>query len=229
MKVAICTPTLERPKDAYLASLEASVPLLDSHGIDHQTVFEVGCPYISAARATMLSKAMKAGADTFIFIDDDMGWRPQDLLELILKPGDIVCGTYRFKTDEHITYMGVLETDPETDQPMGRSDGCLAATRIPAGFLKVTLAAVNRFRDRYPDLRINQGGVDLFNHGVIDGIWHGEDYAFSRRMVEMGEQIWIIPWLKLDHYGKNGNVYPGDFHEFLMSQPGGINDPQRQQ
>jgi hypothetical protein len=167
----------------------------------------------------MLSKAIKAGCDTFIFIDDDMSWRPQDLLELIVTPGDIVCGTYRFKTDEHVSYMGVLETDDETHRPMGRKDGCLSAIRIPAGFLKVTLPVVERFKRKYPELLINQGGVDLFNHGTIDGIWHGEDYAFSRRMIEMGEQIWLIPWLKLDHHGKNGNVYPGDFHEFLMNQP----------
>lgn len=220
MKVAICTPTLVRPVDAYLESLEASVPLLDEAGITHSTVFEVGCPYISGARATMLSKAMKWGADIFVFIDDDLSWRPQDLLELIQTRGDVVSGTYRFKTDEHISYMGVLNT---TDDhfPVGRSDGCISAHRIPAGFLKVTKELVQRFKEAYPDLVINDGGVDLFNHGTINGVWHGEDYAFSSRLIDMGETIWIIPDLQLDHHVRNGNVYPGNFHEFMMRQPGG--------
>jgi hypothetical protein len=210
-----------RPVDAYLASLEASVPFLDRAGIEHSTVFEVGCPYISGARATMLSKARKWGADIFVFIDDDLSWRPQDLLELILTDGDVVSGTYRFKTDEHVTYMGVLDTD-EDHRPIMRDDGCISANRIPAGFLKVTKELIERFKARYSELVINDGGVDLFNHGTIDGVWHGEDYAFSKRIVEMGEKIWLIPDLQLDHHVRNGNVYPGNFHEFMMRQPGGV-------
>lgn len=221
MKVAICCPTQEKPYQAFLDALEASVPLLDAAGIEHSSVYEVGSPYISGARATMLTKALKWGADQIVFLDHDVSWKPKDLLRLIQTEGDVVSGLYRFKLDDEV-YMGVLDTDPETHQPMGRKDGCISANRIPAGFLKITRRVVDIFKKFYPELAISDGvGVDLFNHGAIKGTWFGEDYAFSKRWTEIGGQIWVIPDLNIDHNGKNGRVYEGNFHEFMMRQPGG--------
>ncbi len=59
-KVVLCVPTLTRPMPQTLASIEASIPLLDAAGWDHAMVSEIGCPYISGARATMLRKALDA-------------------------------------------------------------------------------------------------------------------------------------------------------------------------
>lgn len=218
MKVAICTPTIKQPFDAYLESLEASVPALDAAEVEHVTVFEVGCPYISGARCTMLGKALVAGADQIIFVDHDLEWEPEALPKLIRAEGDVVCGTYRYKKDEE-EYMGVLETDAEGHFPV-RADGCIPASRIPGGFLRITREAVGRFLHAYPELRVGgDGNVDLFNHGAMDGIWHGEDYAFSRRWKAIGGDIWIVPDLNLTHHGDK--PFPGNFHRFLLRQPGG--------
>lgn len=223
MKVAICTPTMERPYPGYLASLEASVPVLDAALIEHSTVFEIGCPYISAARATMLSKALKWGADAIVFIDHDLSWRPEDLLRLIQTTGDVVSGTYRYKKDEE-AYMGSINTSPEDHRALARSDGCLSAHRIPAGFMKISRRAVEMIKEAYPDLVINDGGVDLFNHGAYKGVWYGEDMAFSRRWHdEMNQQIWLLPDLQLDHHSKT-DVFHGNYYEFLTKQPGGCNE-----
>src|SRR5688500_15044072 len=98
LKIAIATPTVIRPFDPYLEALKDSVPALDEAGIDHCTVYEIGCPYISAARAKMLRKALDAKADAIIFIDHDLSWKPEDLVRLILTEGDVVCATYRYRT-----------------------------------------------------------------------------------------------------------------------------------
>jgi hypothetical protein len=228
VKVCICTPTIKKPHPTYLESLEASIPLLEQAGIEHSAVFEIGCPYISGARATLLTKALEWGADVIVFIDHDVSWKPRDLLTLIQTPGEVVSGTYRFKL-ENEAYMGVVETD-EDHVPLGRKDGCISAIRVPAGFLKVTRQAVDRFKQAYPDLSIKDGiGVDLFNHGAIKGTWFGEDYAFSKRWVEKCGKIWLVPNLDLTHNGDvdkdgNWNAYRGNFHQFMLRQPGGINE-----
>lgn len=225
MKVVFATPTLDRPHPAYLKSLEDSVPELE--GIEHQAVFEVGNPYISAARAIMLRKALDAKADVVVFVDHDVSARPQDLRKLIDTEGDVIAGTYRFKKDEE-EYMGTLIHD-EAFNPVIRADGCLKADRVPAGFLKVTKEAVHKFMDAYPELcfgpRYNPS-VDLFNHGAHEGLWWGEDYAFSRRWIKAGGDIWIIPDLDITHHSKD-KAYPGNFHQFLLRQPGGSLDPAR--
>lgn len=226
MKVVIATPTVSGPLPQYVAALEASVPLLDAAGIEHQAVFEVGCPYISHARATMLRKALDGRADAVIFLDHDLSWDPEDLGLLIEAKGDVVAGLYRFKKDEE-EYMGVLKTHADGRPMIREADGALLADKVPAGCLKVTKEAVDRFMGGYPELvyghRYNPS-VDLFNHGAHEGVWYGEDYAFSRRWRALGEQIMVVPDLNLTHHASDGKAYPGNYMDFLMRQPGGARE-----
>lgn len=220
-KVVFCCPFLVRPTDALISSLEASIPPIEAAGWDHAFVTEVGCPYISHARATLLRKALDAKADTIVFLDYDLSWHPEDLLRLIEHPGDVVAGTYRFKKDEE-EYMGAWEVLANA-RPKLNDDGSFVATRVPAGFLKVTKEAVDRFMRAYPSLIYGVSynpSVDLFNHGAIDGTWYGEDMAFSKRWIDCGGEIVLIPDLDITHHSSDA-AYPGNLHEFMLRQPGG--------
>lgn len=191
---------------------------MDAAGYSHSVALEVGCPYISGARATCLGKALKWGADVFVFIDDDVSWQPEDLLKLLRTVGDVVGGTYRYKLDEE-AYMGRVYLG-ENKRPLVREDGAIHAIGLPAGFLKVTRAAVKRFMEAFPELLINADGnenVDLFNHGAHKGVWFGEDYAFCRRWNEIDGEVWLVPDLNLDHNGPD-KVYVGNYHKWLLGR-----------
>ena len=226
-KVVFCIPIVQRPYQVCVDSLEASLPLIERAGFKHQMVQIVNNPYISAARATMLRAALDAKADIIVFIDYDVSWRPEDMLKLLQTEGDVVAGTYRCKIDEE-HYMGTIETAPD-GRPMGRlSDGAIKAKLVPAGFLKVTKEAVDRFMVAFPGLCYGPSyhlSVDLFNHGVHERIWWGEDYSFARRWREAGGSIWLVPDLQIDHHTKD-TVYRGNYHEFLLRQPGGTKEGQ---
>lgn len=225
MRVVLCTPTREGPSAPFIASCEASAPLIEAAGHECLSVFEVGNPYISAARSQMLRKAMDRKADCVVFIDDDLSWRPSDLLRLIETDAPVCGGTYRFRKEAE-EYMGALIVDSD-DRPIVRADGCMKANRLPGGFLKVTRAAVERFKRNYPDLVYGKGhgmeaSVDLFNHGAISGVWYGEDYAFSKRWLSRCGDLWLVPDLSIAHHSwKNGPAYPGNFHRFMLGRPGG--------
>lgn len=221
MKVIFCIPTTKKPYQATLDSLAASIPLIKEAGWEEGMVSEIGCPYISHARSTMLRKALDAKADVIVFIDHDVSWKPQDLLTLIETKGDVVCGTYRFKKDEE-EYMGAVLSNAD-GTPLVRADGNLLAHSAPAGFLKVTKEAVNKFMTAYPDLIYGEKYspyVDLFNHGAHKGVWYGEDYAFCRNWRECGGEIVLIPDLDISHHTTE-KEYVGNFHNFLRRQPGG--------
>lgn len=221
MKVVFATPTVTAPFPDYVRSLESSLPLIEQAGWEHAAVFEVGNPYISAARAAMTRKALDAGADVIVYIDHDLSWRPEDLLRLLETPGEVVAGTYRFKKDDE-EYMGAILSDKE-QRPILRSDGCIKSDRVPAGFLKVTADAIDKFMTAYPELCYGpkyKPSVDLFNHGAHKGTWFGEDYAFCRNWIDCGGEIWTIPDLCLDHHSAD-KVYNGNLHNFLRRQPGG--------
>lgn len=197
------------------------MPAVEAAGFEHVASFEIGNPYISGARATLLRKAMDAKCDAVVFIDHDVSWRPQDMVKLLETEGDAVAGTYRFKKDTE-EYMGVLQTDAD-GFPIVREDGAISALKVPAGFLKLTAKGVDQFMAAYPELvygeRYNPS-VDLFNHGAIEGVWYGEDYAFSKRWVERCGSLWIVPDMDIGHHSPDRD-FPGNFHEFLLRQPGG--------
>lgn len=219
-KVVICTPTITKPYQCYLDSLAASVPAIEAAGWEHAAVWEIGNPYISVARSFMLRKALDAGATAVMFIDHDLSWQPDAIARLLETSGDVVAGTYRFKR-EPVEYMGNLLPDADGD-PQVRADGAVKAFCVPAGFLKVTRAGVNRFMREYPELVFGERcnpHVDLFNHGARDHTWYGEDYAFSRRWVEKCGDIWVVPDLQIDHHTMT-EAFPGNFDGYLRSLAG---------
>lgn len=218
--VILCTPTITLPYPAYIEAMERSVPALDAAGIQHRIVLEVGSVYISWARANMLSKAMATDADAFVFIDHDLSWDPEDLVRLIQHPGEVVAGDYRFKQDNE-EYMARLFTTDD-GHPVVRLDGTFRAHAVPAGFLKVTRGAVERFKAAYPELHFGPKDefIDLFNHGAHSGLWWGEDFAFSRRWRDLGGEIYLIPDFNITHHTTSA-AYPGNLHEFMLRQPGG--------
>ena len=220
-KVVFCTPSLSGPTAPYIKALEDSIPLIKAAGWQEGYVQMIASPYISAARATMLRSAIDAKADVVVFIDYDVSWKPEDLLTLIETEGDVVAGTYRCKIDEEL-YMGTWETNPDFT-PKVRADGAISAKLVPAGFLKVTTEAVDRFMVAYPELcygPMYHLAVDLFNHGVHERVWWGEDYSFARRWKDKCGDIWLIPNLNIDH-NAGDKVYAGNVHKFLLKQPGG--------
>jgi hypothetical protein len=223
MKVAFATPSLSGPMAPYLKALEDSARLVDAAGIENVWVQELGNPYISAARSIMTRKSLDAGADIMIYLDYDLSWDPKDLLTLIQTDGDVVAGTYRFKQEPE-EYMGAL-ADSHDHRPIVREDGAIKAHRVPAGFLKVTAKALDRFAWAYPNLLYGCGyapSIDLFNHGAYKGTWYGEDYSFSRNWIDIGGEIWLVPNLNINHHSAD-NVFRGNFHEYMLRQPGGSN------
>lgn len=224
-KVVFCLPIWGKPCAETINSLDASLPLIEASGWQHGMAQILNMPYISAARATMLRAALDAKADVIVFIDHDVAWKPGDLLKLIETEGDVVAGTYRCKIDAE-QYMGTLETD-DAGRPIVRADGALLSKLAPAGFLKITRQAVDRFMHAYPELCYGPHyhlSVDLFNHGARDRVWWGEDYSFCLRWREAGGEIWTVPNLDIDHHTPQ-KVYRGNLHRFLLRQPGGSEAP----
>jgi len=224
-KVVFCVPTVTRPYEAFVKSLEESVPLFDKAGWEHGITTTIGNPYISVARAEMTRRALDDKADVIVYLDHDLSWDPSDLLKLVETEGDVVCGTYRFKTDAEEKYMGSLMHDDGL--PVVReSDGALKSQMAPAGFLKVTKFALNATAMAHPELLFGDPfnySIDLFNHGAKKGVWWGEDYAFCQRWHDMGKDLWTVPNLNIHHHGSDGTIYKGNLHEFLLKQEGGIN------
>ena len=210
--------------------MNASIPLVREAGYEEGAALEHGCAYVSYARSQLLSRALQWGADWIFFIDHDLSWEPGALLKVLQAPGDVVAGTYRFKSEDE-EYMGSpwFEKDGKV---LIRRDGMISMLKVPAGFLKISRTAVERILERYPQLDFSRPDkpymYDIFNHGVIAKTWFGEDYAFCLRWKMMKQTIWCVPDLDITHHGKNSDgeafAFPGNYHKWLKSQE---NQPER--
>jgi hypothetical protein len=221
LKVVFATPSLSGPTAPYIKSLEQSIPLITAAGWEEGYVQELQNPYISAARSIMTRKALDAKADVIVYLDYDLSWDAKDLLTLLETDGDVVAGTYRYKKSEE-EYMGEIISNAQ-GTPLLRPDGCIKTNWVPAGFLKVTKKAIQRFMRAYPGLLYGEPdspSVDLFNHGAHEGVWYGEDVAFCRNWRATGGEVWLVPNLNINHHTKE-EVFKGNIHEFLLRQPGG--------
>jgi len=216
-RLVIMTPTVKKPFDEYMSSMETAAAVLEAAGIEVMLVFEIGNAYISGARATLLRKALDRRPDAVMFIDHDLSFTPAALKKLVMTKGDIVAGTYRFKEDVE-RYMGFCHVKDGALQV--RQDGALKATYVPAGFMKITRHAVNYFMEKYPELIYGERclpHIDLFNHGAMSGLWHGEDYAFCKRWGDIDGDIWLVPDLDITHHTTEA-AYPGNFWKFIVSK-----------
>lgn len=224
LKVIFCVPSRKKAHPAFFDSLEKTVPLIIEAGFHEGMTFQTGCPYISGARASMLKQALNAKADIIVFLDDDVSWEPTALLKLVQAEGEVVAGTYRTKEDDD-NYMGRVLMDEHGRPSTVRADGCIQMACVPAGFLKVTKEAIFKYMRAYPELCYGPPwdyAVDLFQHGAHQGLWWGEDYAFCRRWNAIGGEIWLIPDIDVDHNDwESDKVYRGNFHQYMMRQPGG--------
>ena len=220
MKVAFCTPSLAGLTEPYKRSLAASVPVLNQAGIQDGLALQFKNSYISNAMANLFAAGYEWGAEVFVHIDYDLSWEPEDLLRLIRTPGDVVGGTYRFKSEPE-EYMGVIRTD-EQHKPIVRDDGCIHAVWLPTGFIKITRKAYEKFGESYPHLKFGEKHVDLFNHGAYGGVWWGQDAAFCRNWNDIRGEVWCVPDLNLTHWDGE-KPFRGNYHEFLLACPGGSN------
>ncbi|HEY8780146.1 MAG TPA: hypothetical protein VIM16_00890 [Mucilaginibacter sp.] len=225
MKVAICTPFYIAPTPPYIEALEASIPVLQAAGWEDFFIQEIGCPYISHARATMTRKALDIkDLDTIVYIDYDLSWQPKDLLHLLETKGDVVAGTYRYKKDEE-EYMGSFKVNGDDTPRLTFDNTAIQGHTVPAGFLKVTRNAIRRMMKNFPELAygdLEKPSFDLFQHGAHDGVWYGEDMAFCRRWIKLGGEIVLVPDLSLNHHKKleDGSYkeYKGNLHTFLIGR-----------
>lgn len=173
---------------------------------------ETGNADIYRCRAMIVAKFLaKKDATHLVMVDSDVCWESGGLSKLVNAGVDFVAGAYpqRLGGDRPSFHMrlfdkGQFELDPAT--------GLLEVEAMPAGFVCLSRAMLERMVQAYPDSRFSfsqcPGGVawDLFDgfwEKDADGLNHksGEDYSFCRRWRDIGGKVWLDPSIAMGHTG----------------------------
>jgi len=169
---------------------------------------------IDLLRNIMLSQALEAGFDRFLFIDSDIGFQPPDAIKLLARPEPVVAGIYIKKDGRDFSGTFTAEVKSVVFGPA--APGLYPMLYASAGFLRIRAEVLRQMIDklRLPDCHFGAiKGIYPFFHPLYVPDGRGgtryltEDYSFSHRLGQIGITPMADTTIRLFHYGKYGFNY----------------------
>jgi len=172
---------------------------------------------IKRARNRAFAEFIASGFSHLVFIDADIGFEANDVLRLVAHDRHYVGATYAKKNREKTDFAVV---------PLERArrlrTGLVEVAALPGGFFCLSRDMALRMYEAYRELRYQVApaeskgeDAELFLVDVFGSIicpetrtYWSEDYAFSRRWREMGGDVFLDPWITLEHSGTS--IFTGD-------------------
>lgn len=168
---------------------------------------------ISRGRNNLIARGMFHAQPThFFFIDADIGFNPESILQLLVDEKDVVGGLYP-KKGLPIDYNFNIKHG-------GKIEGALVEVdTLATGFMMIKRTVIEQMFVEYPETKyIDDVGIgkqfEPFMYALFDcvidskGHYLSEDWTFCRRWAAMGGEIWADTRILLDHIGYY--VFAGD-------------------
>lgn len=205
-KILIATPCLDQKVDAYFVhSLCESIKLGIEKNLDIRCVFLANESILPMARNELFKLAYDKDYDTMVFIDDDEYWDEKALIEIIESEKDVITLPVVNKGDVKIEYNIWLEKDKSKD-----SDGYIKIKKCGTGFLKLSRKVIIDLWNTNTELLFrNRRLKNICEYTFENGSFVGEDIALSKKIRELGYDIWLNPNYTVSHIGNK--MYRGDF------------------
>jgi hypothetical protein len=206
LKVLIATTAYDGRLDVwYTTSLVNSVRIAQDNGIFLHPVFMSYDALVQRARNDLFRLALEY--DAVIWIDSDLEWNPMWIMELLGSGKDVIGGTYRKKTDDAELYT-VKTNNLES------KDGLIKVDGLGMGFVKMSKKAVQALWDASQPYQ-NEGreGRMICDIQIVDGQLVSEDNVVTRKLADLGFDIWLDPRMTCCHIGTK--KFYGNFEDFV--------------
>jgi hypothetical protein len=229
----------------YAASLFKLQKLVRSYsGFNFKVLFKDGDALITRARASLISQFLDDPSAThLLFVDADIGFEPEQVLRLIECGADMCAAIYPIKRIDWDKVKTTIEADRpnpaaaalkyvfEVEDPNAVTEigGFVKVRYAGTGFLMIRRQALEKMCSHYPQLKYKRDhSVDatvasdnrfaLFECMIAeDGTYLSEDFAFCKRWIEMGGEIWADLKSKLTHVGPM--AFCGDLSSQFAAAP----------
>jgi len=193
------------------------------YGVKWNYLIDPGATLLPSARSQLLALALELEDWTHVcMVDNDMGFTPRDLCELIFADKDIIGALAPVKAYPMYTNSSVMLQSGKTDYARGiiKYEGPLAQCKyIGSGMMVIKRETIEKMHDHYADTlsfstvtghkgeQVRFKVVDLFacvtNGGHEDGpeLYLSEDYAFCQRARDIGLEVWSHTQANPSHTG----------------------------
>lgn len=211
-RVLIATPTYTGDVNMrYTVALLNTMRQAMLRGIDIQVSYTAGDALVQKSRNYLLTCAINNNCDDLIFIDDDIEWDPEWIFKMLEYPVDVVGGVYRKKIDDAEIYAVRLLEPIEGDS----RTGLMKVEGLATGFLRLSRRAfVSLWASSEP---YTNGMVPnermVFDLKIENKTLFSEDYVMSKKLSNLGFELWIDPRMCCVHTGPKPFV--GHFIKWL--------------
>jgi hypothetical protein len=227
----------------YLASVLALQGMCMQRGVQVLVDFIGNESLVQRARNVLTARFLKSQATHLLFIDADIAFDPATVFRLLDFDKDVATAVYPKKmidwpaveaklaqaSTEPIAQMGLDFNINIAGQSAQVQDGFIRVLDSATGFMLIQRGVLERMCARFKDELHCVNDIIGTSQSVPDYVavfdcmidpesrrYLSEDYAFCRRLQQMGGEIWADVASPLAHLGTQ--VYSGDIrHRFALS------------
>lgn len=175
--------------------------------------------FVDMSRNRLVAEFLKTDYTHLFFIDDDMGWNPEAVMQMLAHDKEFIAAAGPKKTDAGDEFC--CQINIHADETPIVENGLISASRVGSAFVILQRAALERMIDRFPELKClpvdMEKGYRFYEAPYTANTWTTEDYTFCDRFIAAEGEIWIYPEVDFIHTGVKD--YKGNYHKFLMGKP----------
>ena len=230
-KIFISTPCYDAMMTMqYTTSILNLVTFLNQYKIGFMIDFIGNESLITRARNNALGKFMKSDCTHMLFIDSDIEFQAQAVMDLLLFDKDVACCSYPKKGYNWKRFIHSMNTDRDSKESFDsrgldfaynavldnkgnvvKDKKFIKAKHASTGFMMIKRDIVERLTKKHTELEIITDNLSpgdntqcgLFCCMIKDKQYLSEDYSFCDRVNEIGGEVWLNVEQNLNHIGKH--------------------------
>ena len=233
IKLYISTPCYDSMVTMqYMMSILKLNKLLISRGIDYVIDFNANESLIPRARNGSLHKFMKTDFTHILFIDADIEFEAETVLDQLKEDKDVICCAYPKKGINFHQLLDSVSSSTLSNESLEsrgldyaynvfydvsgniiRKNNLIKVKHASNGFMMIKREILEKLWEKHSELTIintKEGPplIGLFCCMIRDKQYLSEDYSFCQRVYDIGGEVWININHNLNHVGKY--VFQGD-------------------
>ena len=194
-KVMLATPSYGSPDPTYTYSIAQSREALSAAGIQSAYLLLVGYCHVDDSRNAIVRNFLESDCTELVFLDADVSWKPEDIVQLCRRDLDIVGGVYPYRRESQNMPVRLLDTR------LPDANGLLEVEGLPTGFMKIkrhVLEQLAKCSLVYMDKTEDTPQIFERITGNDKTRWGG-DIAFCNKWRAAGGKIYADVELRLGH------------------------------
>lgn len=201
-KVFLATTAYDSPDASHTFAIARTREALHNEGLPTSHYLLCGNCHVDDARNKTVHDFLKSDCSELIFLDADVSWEPEHVVELCRFDCDVVGGVYPYRRESGKEGMPVRNL-PGIFKP---ENGLLEVAGLPTGFLRIkrhVLEALTREVPKFHD-KAKRDIPELFRRTIDPRMARmGGDIGFCDLWRDLGGKVYAAADLKLGHCGKH--------------------------